>query len=70
MVKARDQRIPEKTGQGIVTILVTRDGSVPYFVGEPYNVSIPETQPVDSRVIRVVSRDDTLSVSWLAGHTR
>ena len=62
-MKARDQRIPEQTGQGIVTLSVLKDGSTPYFVNEPYRVNISASQPEGSAITVVEARDDTLTVS-------
>lgn len=64
-MKARDQRIPEKTGQGITTVYVVSDRSVPYFIGEPFSVTIPARQPVGSDIIGVGAGDDRLTVSIL-----
>ena len=62
-MKARDQRIPEKVGQGIVTISIIRDGSPPEFIGEPYGVNISYTTPVDTPIIAVRAQDNKLIVS-------
>lgn len=64
VVKARDQRIPEKTGQGIVTLNINRDRSVPFFIGEPYRVNITNKQPVGTGIIQVRAEDRRLSVSY------
>ena len=65
-MKARDQRIPEQTGQGIVSLFVTRDRSTPYFVGEPYYVEIFSSTAVNTAVIGVQARDDRLTVSEMS----
>ena len=62
-VKASDQRIPEKSGTGYVSVTVRRDRSKPYFLNEPYVITVNYTEPVGSSILQIQARDDTLTVS-------
>lgn len=64
-VKARDQRIPEQTGQGFVSLFVTSDRSTPYFVGEPYTVETFSSTNIGTPIFGVQARDDRLTVSGI-----
>lgn len=58
MVKASDQRIPERTATAQVEITVTRDNELPFFTSASYFVRIGETNPVGDTIISVFAQDN------------
>ena len=63
VVKASDQRIPERTATAQVQITVTRDNELPFFTSASYFVRIGETRPVGDTIISVFAQDNDLVVS-------
>ena len=62
-IRATDQRVPERTDDTTVQVLVTRNQFAPAFGNEPYQVTVPETTPVNSTIISVTATDRDLRVS-------
>ncbi|XP_050391949.2 protocadherin Fat 4 [Patella vulgata] len=55
-----DNSFPEKSATANIQITVTRDTARPRFTGPDYSITIPETRPVDSIILRVNAIDDNL----------
>ena len=62
-MRASDQRIPERTATAQVTISITRDNAVPFFIASPYFVRISEARPVGDSILTVQASDNDLVVS-------
>lgn len=65
LVRARDQRVPEKSATATVTVRILRNNLHPFFERIPYSVAIPETTTVGSFVYSVQARDLDLRVGYL-----
>ncbi|KAL8559117.1 hypothetical protein ACOMHN_046165 [Nucella lapillus] len=59
-MRARDQRVPERTAISNVTISVIRDASDPIFLDDPYFASVTETAANGTSVYRASAVDSDL----------
>ena len=56
-IAATDRGVPQRNAYVTVYIDVTRNGGAPSFINSPYNVTINETEPINTFVIRVTATD-------------
>lgn len=62
IVRASDNRIPQRSSNSTVTVTVIRDSYLPEFQGLPYNVDVSENNYVGQSVFTVIARDRDIQV--------